>query len=904
MMNKKIFFLVAALSLFFSCEEDRIIDSFDNDKKGNETKSTYSPALNNPNVKKGVIYVKFKEEVGNTVSIFSENGVVQSNVRPFNTLLKNINARGMKRLFPYAGKFEKRTRKEGLHLWYVVNFDENVLVANVLSSAGKMAEIEIVEESYKIELPEYTMKNVSDNGIVQTADKLPMNDPFLKKQWHYNNDGSVYGYVKGADINLFKAWEEETGKSNVIVCVVDGGIDHEHEDLKDNMYINVAERDGVAGKDDDDNGYIDDIYGYNFYDDKGQIEPQDHGTHVAGTVSARNNNGIGVCGVAGGNGSAESGVKLMTAQVFRGKFGGGMAVAIKYGADNGAVISQNSWGYPYPGPENIPYVDKAAINYFIKYAGCDVDGNQLPDSPMKGGVVIFAAGNDDKDVLTFPAAYEPTVAVTAMGPDLKRGYYSNHGTWADIIAPGGNKRFQGGEIYSTVPNNKYDYMSGTSMACPHVSGIAALIVSKYGKQGFTNKELKKKLLSGLRPFNIDKYNPKYIGKLGIGYIDAKATLQEEKDNTPPLKPTFREVKSDFTELTVVWTAVKDENDEMPIAYNLYYSKDIINEGNYKNTNSIKVSGFGYDVGTPVSYVLKNLPLNTKFYFAIEAVDRWGAVSALDFINAKTKENKPPVIRRVDTTPIRIKEKETASLKLIVDEPEGQKWFYEINGFKRGVSYTKEKDGLLFKFRVEKPLGKHSFKVTVRDIFRASTEIEIPFEYYKNAPPVLSHSFKKIYAPINKVHSIDLNKYFNDPEGEKLTFSVKSSTTFIATRVKENILEINPSKIGMANIKVTAKDIEGAEFSTILPLQSVNDAIVYLMYPIPVEKILNIQLSNEVNKANLIVRTVAGKRVLEKNISVVANNRHITLNLSKFSGGTYVLEVEANGEKFEQTFVKY
>lgn len=216
----------------------------------------------------------------------------------------------------------------------------------------------------------------------------------------------------------------------------------------------------------------------------------------------------------------------MSCQIFAGKLSGSSGAAIKYGADNGAVISQNSWGYTYPGVSRIPASDKAAIDYFIKYAGCDELGNQLPNSPMKGGIVIFAAGNDDKDYLAYPGAYSAVVSVSAMAPNFKKAWYTNRGAWVSIMAPGGDQYFgQRGQVLSTLPGNKYGYMQGTSMACPHVSGIAALALSRYGGKGFTNTELTRRITTALRAEKIDEINPDYKGRLGAGYIDANRAVR-------------------------------------------------------------------------------------------------------------------------------------------------------------------------------------------------------------------------------------------------------------------------------------------------------------------------------------------------------------------------------------------
>lgn len=284
----------------------------------------------------------------------------------------------------------------------------------------------------------------------------PFNDPLLPDQWHYNNTGQS-GY-EGADVNLYEAWAETTGSSDIVVAIHDQGIDVEHEDLAANIWVNEAEANGEPNVDDDGNGYIDDINGYNFEKNKGAVDPQYHGTHVAGTIAAVNNNGIGVSGVAGGDGSG-NGVKVMSLQIL-----GGAAIekSYVYAANNGAVISQNSWGYTSPG-----YVDQSvldAIDYFIEEAG-DFEG-----SPMKGGIVIFAAGNSNHDGEWYPGYFPNTMAVAAIGPEGKKASYSNYGDWIELSAPGGDVMLGGTSgVLSTIPDGGYAYLDGTSMACPHCS---------------------------------------------------------------------------------------------------------------------------------------------------------------------------------------------------------------------------------------------------------------------------------------------------------------------------------------------------------------------------------------------------------------------------------------------------
>ena len=330
-----------------------------------------------------------------------------------------------------------------------------------------------------------------------------------------------------------------------MVAVIDQGVKFDHEDLAANMWVNAGEIPG-NGIDDDENGYVDDVYGYNFIDNNGTItfsEENSHGTHVAGTIAAVNNNGIGVNGIAGGSGK-QDGVRIMTLETLgtaaNGTSGGGLgasARAMKYAADNGAVISQNSWGYTSGA---LSYGDwnkgnysamKEAIEYFIKYAGLDEKGEQV--GPMAGGIVIFAAGNDASELIEYPAADEHVVSVAATSYLGTPSYYTNFGKWVSMCAPGGDQGMDAnyGGIYSTVVaqdgSSAYGSMQGTSMACPHVSGACALAVSYYygaeKRQGLTPDMLRGALLGSCR--QIDPFcSPEYAGKMGVGSLDTYQLL--------------------------------------------------------------------------------------------------------------------------------------------------------------------------------------------------------------------------------------------------------------------------------------------------------------------------------------------------------------------------------------------
>ena len=411
-----------------------------------------------------------------------------------------IGIESMERLFRPAGIFEERSREAGMHLWYQLSFDPSFPVGKARDLMASHPGISAVEcDPMKRLYADTVVEYASPSGVILAG--APFNDPLLYRQWHYCNDGSREGTEPGCDIHVFPLWKEGvTGRDDVIVCVVDGGVDDTHEDLAGNIWYNPE----VPGS-----------CGYNFCNESYAFTPDDHATHVAGTIAAVNNNGLGGCGIAGGDHARGiPGVKIMSCQIFTGNESVcSPAAAIKWGADHGAVICQNSWGYPEldETPESI----KAAVDYFVKYAGLDAEGIQ--SGPMAGGLVVFAAGNERR--MASSSTYESILNVTSLGAGFVRAPYSNWGSFADLAAPGGYKP---NRVLSTLPGNRYGWMSGTSMACPHVSGAAALVVSACGGPGFTAAELRRRLEESAR--DISTYNPDHY--LGHGLVDVYAAAKE------------------------------------------------------------------------------------------------------------------------------------------------------------------------------------------------------------------------------------------------------------------------------------------------------------------------------------------------------------------------------------------
>lgn len=434
--------------------------------------------------KPGCLLVKIKE--GIDISTSEKLYVVIQNITESDPLFGAVLTVG--HIFKDINMNRVKKREFGLNRWVRVDFGNPDDLIDKLERWKSHPLVEDAQLNYRLSV------------------YLEPNDPYYHSSGSWGQDYSdLWGMHR---ISASSAWDVSTGSQDVIVGVIDTGVDYTHQDINDNMWIN--EDDPINGIDDDSDGFIDNIYGADFaYDDSDPMDMHGHGTHCAGTIGAVGNNSLGVVGV-------NWQVRIMAIQgLDRWGWGytDGLAAALAWAADQGANVLSNSWGCPVRSPVN-PIIENG-----VRYAynlGC---------------AVVFAAGNSDDDAQYYsPQNMDETITVAATDHNDQKTSFSNWGEKIDVCAPGGDSSSEGTmgrnilslrahdtDMYEdgiSIVDEYYYRARGTSMACPHVAGLAALILSK-------NPDLHPAIIKSVLVATADDISQPLIG----GRINASAALR-------------------------------------------------------------------------------------------------------------------------------------------------------------------------------------------------------------------------------------------------------------------------------------------------------------------------------------------------------------------------------------------
>ena len=839
----------------------------------------------------GQMDVYFDDEMIALIEEDLLSGSVQTKSEALNDFFQDLGVTALRRIFPVDPEWEDRHREFGLHKWYRITFDEHRPQTRAVDAACELPGVVNATPVYRI-----------------ATDEVVFNDPMAGRQWHYDNNA-----VSWADVNVVPVWKNYTvGSSNVIVSVVDGGIDLNHEDLSANC---------LPGGSDGSKNFMYDNTGY-------RIVAHDHGTHVAGTIAAVNNNGKGVAGLAGGDAAKGiAGVKLMSCQIFQDGLSGGAndEAAIIWGADHGAVLSNNSWGYHHYDAKGNYLADQAksshdfyvrpnegsykasfkdAVDYFSKYAGTDKKGHQT--GPMAGGLVIFAAGNDGRPYGA-PGCYPGCLNVGAINASGQRSTFSNYGDWVDICAPGVN-------VLSTTPDNSYSVMDGTSMACPHVTGVAALVVSYCGGEGFTRDQLWDKLVEGANGADIpSSYR---IGPL----VDALGAITYGSGEPPAPVSSFTVDKVNSNNVTISLKVTGDAEGKPAYGFRVLAStsKATLEKCDPRSPGEGVLHGSFLSreaaIGETVTGTVGDLGFNTKYYIAVSAFDYGRNFSAISPIQEITTggNHAPTITTSYDGNyQFHVHDRFQIPFTIVDADDHVVTVLFEKDPDDPGV-LTLLESTVPGEYNIQvlgnmAPAGTYHAVLTASDNYGLSVTRNITYVVLPNAAPVVLKPFENILMhAAGESIKLDTKDYIEDPDGEILSFSIDISDRSVVNvnqAAASTVLTVTSiAKAGMATVTLSAEDAGG------LPVQSSFQVLVrpsdveMQCYPNPVVNTLWVATGEQSESATISIYSASGALVYQ-NVATCSAFDPAQVNMKSAAPGYYKVCVSFGGKTYTSNIVK-
>ena len=446
------------------------------------------------------------------------------------------------------------------------------------------------------------------------------------------------------------------------------------------------------------------------------------------------------------------------------------------------------------------------------------------------------------------------------------------------------------------------------MACPHVSGIAALIVSQFGGPGFTPEKLLAHLYQGTR--DIDVYNPEYAGRLGIGAADAYLALAEDQGIAPQAVDTlYCGNTSGVVEVT--WQISADEDDGKPFQYLVCWSEDPLGQldpGRLpEGVASVRVTvPRAGQVGDTMACRLTAIRGETRYYVGIVAIDPWGHYSGTTTVSFVSPHNEPPMITsEYEEQALTLKYNQTGEIVFWISDPENQEFNYELEDENHLAAATQLNDRITVKIRnygFQAGTYRLCLKVTDSGGAMASKEFTVVLE--PNESPRLQSPFENVwFGSLQEVRTVSLAAHFTDEGPGGLSYAYEYDPAYLTLTSGQGEFRLKPLKFGLSQVKITATDAEGLAGETDFLVMTHDYRQEVTFYPNPVMDKLNVRMGREVEGTIYLTFSTLDGQLVKKVNAPIGPFAPAEVDLSGLKKGTYVVQLKYLQETYTRTLIK-